>query len=65
MSRSAAVSPGYSPVTDALAANRLGVPSVVFFVMSAATPLTVVAGVVTTGFAATGLMPTSQDQYHG
>jgi amino acid transporter len=38
-----------------LAADRLGVPAVVFFVMSAATPLTVVAGVVTTGFAVTGI----------
>jgi amino acid transporter len=40
----------------ALAEDRLGVPSVLFFVMSAATPLTVVAGVVTTGFAVTGLI---------
>jgi amino acid transporter len=39
-----------------LAAGRLGVPAVLFFVMSAATPLTVVAGVVTTGFATTGLI---------
>ncbi|MGW8379883.1 APC family permease [Streptomyces sp. ODS28] len=39
----------------ALASDRLGVPSVVFFVISAATPLTVVAGVVTTGYATTGL----------
>jgi hypothetical protein len=46
----------YSPVTSALAADRLGVPAVVFFVMSAATPLTVVSIVVTTGFAATGLL---------
>lgn len=49
--------PRRSPVTDvttALAANRLGVPAVVFFVMSAAAPLTVVAGVVTTGYAVTG-----------
>jgi amino acid transporter len=43
-------------VSTALAADRLGVPSVLFFVMSAATPLTVVAGVVTTGFAITGLI---------
>lgn len=43
------------PLSSTLAANRLGVPSVVFFVMSAATPLTVVAGVVTTGYATTGL----------
>jgi amino acid transporter len=44
-----------SNVTTALAADRLGVPAVVFFVMSAATPLTVVAGVVTTGYAVTGI----------
>lgn len=44
-----------SNVATALAADRLGVPAVVFFVMSAATPLTVVAGVVTTGFAVTGI----------
>jgi amino acid transporter len=43
-------------VTQALARNRLGVPAVVFFVMSAAAPLTVVAGVVTTGYAVTGLI---------
>ena len=47
--------PPFSPVTSTLAANRLGVAAVVFFVMSAATPLTFIAGVVTTGFAATGL----------
>jgi amino acid transporter len=44
-----------SNVSMALAADRLGVPAVVFFVMSAATPLTVVAGVVTTGYAITGI----------
>lgn len=44
-----------SNVSMALAADRLGVPAVVFFVMSAATPLTVVAGVVTTGYAVTGI----------
>ncbi|MFB9238142.1 APC family permease [Plantactinospora siamensis] len=43
------------PVASSLAADRLGVAAVVFFVMSAATPLTVVAGVVTTGYATTGL----------
>jgi amino acid transporter len=36
--------------------GQLGVADVVFFVMSAATPLTVVAGVVTTGFAVTGIV---------
>lgn len=44
-----------SNVSAALARNRLGVPAVIFFVMSAATPLTVVAGVVTTGYAITGV----------
>jgi amino acid transporter len=43
-------------IPSTLAAGRLGVPAVVFFVMSAATPLTVVAGVVTTGYATTGLV---------
>ncbi|HEY8471107.1 MAG TPA: amino acid permease, partial [Natronosporangium sp.] len=41
-------------VSTALAADRLGVPAVVFFVMSAATPLTVVAGVITLAYAITG-----------
>lgn len=45
-----------STLSTTLAEERLGVPSVLFFVMSAATPLTVVAGVVTTGFAITGLV---------
>lgn len=44
------------PLSQALAEDRLGVPSVLFFVMSAATPLTVVAGVVTVGYAVTGLI---------
>ncbi len=39
-----------------LAKDRLGVPSVVFFVMSAAAPLTVIAGVVTTGYAVSGIL---------
>jgi amino acid transporter len=43
-------------VSQALARNRLGVPAVVVFVLSAAAPLTVVAGVVTTGYAVTGLV---------
>jgi amino acid transporter len=42
-------------VSAALAGDRLGIPSVVFFVISAAAPLTVVAGVVTTAYAATGV----------
>jgi amino acid transporter len=47
---------GTDTVSRTLAHNRLGVPSVVFFVLSAATPLTVVAGVVTTGYAVTGII---------
>src|ERR1700755_1870677 len=43
-----------SPST-ALGRDRLGVISVVFFVISAAAPLTTVAGVVPTGIAVTGL----------
>lgn len=43
-----------SNVSATLAQNRLGIPSVVFFVMAAAAPLTVVAGGATTGFAITG-----------
>lgn len=42
-----------SPIQGSLAKDRLGVPSVVFFVMSAAAPLTVIAGVVSTGYATT------------
>jgi len=45
-----------SNVHTALAAGRLGVPAVMFFVLSAAAPLTVVAGVVTTGYAVTGVV---------
>ncbi|MCW2899563.1 MAG: amino acid permease [Streptosporangiaceae bacterium] len=40
---------------SALVADRLGVPAVVYFVLSAAAPLTVVAGVITTGYAVTGI----------
>jgi amino acid transporter len=42
-------------IATALAADRLGVPAVVYFVLSAAAPLTVVAGVITTGYAVTGI----------
>jgi amino acid transporter len=48
-------SPPVSQLSTALAKDRLGVAAVVFFVMSAAAPLTVVAGVVPTGLAVTGL----------
>ena len=47
--------PGASRVSTALARDRLGAAAVVFFVLSAAAPLTVVAGVVSTGFAVTGV----------
>ncbi|MGI5238861.1 APC family permease [Dactylosporangium sp. CA-139066] len=50
------VLPRVDVVARTLARNRLGVPAVVFFVMSAAAPLTVVAGLVTSGFAATGVI---------
>jgi amino acid transporter len=43
-----------SSVSTVLAADRLGVPAVIFFVMSAATPLTVVAGVIILAYAITG-----------
>jgi amino acid transporter len=39
----------------ALAKDRLGIPAVLFFLLSAIAPLTVVAGVVTTMYAVTGL----------
>lgn len=42
-------------IAGALAADRLGAPSVVYFVMSAAAPLTVVAGTVPATIAATGI----------
>jgi amino acid transporter len=41
-------------MATSLAAGRLGIPAVTYFVLTAATPLTVVAGVVTTGIALTG-----------
>ena len=52
----ASAPPRRGQASRVLAADRLGVPSVVFFVMTAATPRTVVAGVVTTGYAITGLI---------
>jgi len=42
-------------VSTALARDRLGVSSVVFFVMSGVAPLTVAAGVITTAYAVTGM----------
>src|SRR5690625_6689655 len=49
------IAPPSSPQRS-LATDRLGVAAVVFFIATAATPMTVVAGVVTTGFAMTGLV---------
>lgn len=49
-------SAGSDLIARTLARNRLGVPAVVFFVLSAAAPLTITAGVVTTGFAVTGVV---------
>ncbi|WP_327045672.1 APC family permease [Microbispora sp. NBC_01189] len=45
-----------SAVSAALAQDRLGVPSIVFFVISAAAPLMVVAGSVPTAYAVTGVI---------
>ncbi|MFI6319005.1 APC family permease [Nonomuraea sp. NPDC050556] len=47
--------PGSEGITNALAASRLGPGAVLFFVLSAAAPLTVVAGVISTGYAVTGI----------
>src|SRR4051794_11109114 len=55
VSATATKPPQPSQLSTALARDRLGVAAVVFFVMSAAAPLTVVAGVVPTGLAVTGL----------
>jgi amino acid transporter len=41
-------------LSGALAADRLGVPGLLYFVMSASAPLTIVAGVLTTAYAVTG-----------
>ncbi|HEX8344411.1 MAG TPA: APC family permease [Actinoplanes sp.] len=46
----------FSPVESALARSRLGVPAVMFFVLAAAAPLTVVAGGATTAYAVTGVL---------
>jgi amino acid transporter len=43
-------------ISRALAADRLGIPAVIYFVLSAAAPLTVVAAAVTTGYAVTGII---------
>jgi amino acid transporter len=53
MARNAPVAPG--SVTAALAHDRLGIPSVAYFVLAGVAPLTVTAGVVTTAYAITGV----------
>jgi amino acid transporter len=45
----------HSGVSRALAADRLGVPAVLFFVLAGVAPLTVTAGVIPTAYATTGL----------
>jgi amino acid transporter/GNAT superfamily N-acetyltransferase len=51
--RPAPVQPGYSRVSRALARNRLGVSAVVFFIVSAAAPLTVIGSGAVVAFATT------------
>ena len=55
MSRTHATSGDTTTVSRALARDRLGVPSVLFFVLAGVAPLTVAAGVIPTAYAATGL----------
>jgi amino acid transporter len=55
MSRTHTTSNEASTVSRALARDRLGVPSVLFFVLAGVAPLTVAAGVIPTAYAATGL----------
>ena len=43
------------PESTALAKDRLGIPAVLYFILSAMAPMTVAAGVVTTLYAVTGL----------
>lgn len=45
-----------SVVADTLARDRLGTPSVMFFQISSAAPLTVIGGVITTALAVTGVI---------
>lgn len=53
MARNMLTQPG--SVSAALARDRLGVPSVVYFVLAGVAPLTATAGVITTAYAVTGL----------
>jgi amino acid transporter len=47
--------PPAAPESTALARDRLGIPAVLYFILSAMAPMTVAAGVVTTLYAVTGL----------
>ncbi|WP_279582726.1 APC family permease [Fodinicola feengrottensis] len=53
MAQSPTVASRPSVVSSTLAANRLGIMHVVFFVITAAAPLTVIAGIVSTGWQVT------------
>jgi amino acid transporter len=55
MSRTRTTGPKPGAVSRALAADRLGVPAVLFFVLAGVAPLTVAAGVIPTAYATTGL----------
>ncbi|MFI5065721.1 MAG: hypothetical protein ACHP9Z_17325 [Streptosporangiales bacterium] len=55
MSRTPTTAPKPGTVSRALARDRLGVPSVLFFVMAGVAPLTVAAGVIPTAYQTTGL----------
>jgi amino acid transporter len=55
MSGTQARSKRSSSVSRALARDRLGIPAVLFFVLSGVAPLTVAAGVIPTAYATTGL----------
>jgi amino acid transporter len=51
----ASSAPAAAGQSTALAKDRLGIPAVLFFILSAMAPMTVAAGVVTTMYAVTGL----------
>ena len=55
MSRTPTTAPKPGTVSRALARDRLGVPSVLFFVMAGVAPLTVAAGVIPSAYQTTGL----------
>src|SRR5262245_57700792 len=55
MSRTQSANARPGGVSRALARDRLGVPAVLFFVLSGVAPLTVAAGVIPTAYQVTGL----------